>query len=293
MKTRLQNSCNFRRGAIVLTLVWLGLFVLLPHLLVIITSVLSPDTQHLAVWPVTVAAYQRLWEPLYAQVFLHSLWLAFITTLICLGLGYPFAYILAKLPRLWRNMGLFLMIVPFWTNSLIRTYAIKLLLGNKGLVNGLLVAMGFIHEPIELLYTEFAVIFGLVYVLLPFMVLPLVSSFSKLDNTLLEAARDLGAHFRQRLHYIILPLTMPGIIAGCLMVFLPAMGMFYVSDLLGGAKNILVGNIIKSQFLVVRDWPFGAAFSVALIAMMALLLWLYALANRRINRAGGLDDENL
>ncbi len=284
---------NFRRFAIVLTLVWLGLFVLVPHLLVLLTSVMSPDSQHLAVWPLTLNAWERLLEPLYAEVFWHSLWLSTLTTAICLLLGYPFAYIVAKLPGTWRGLLLFLMIVPFWTNSLIRTYAIKLILGNKGLVNSVLLSTGLVDAPVQLLYTPFAVIFGLVYVLLPFMVLPLVSSFDKLDGTLLEAAQDLGAGFWARFRLIIVPLTMPGIIAGSLMVFLPAMGMFYVADLLGGAKNLLLGNIIKNQFLVVRDWPFGAAFSVALIAIMAGLMWLYFLANRRINRVGGLDDEGL
>jgi len=287
------NLLNFRRFAIVLTLVWLGLFVLVPHVLVLLTSVMSPDAQHLAVWPLTLNSWERLFEPVYAEVFWRSLWLSALTTLICLGLGYPFAYLLAKLPTVWRGVLLFLMIVPFWTNSLIRTYAIKLILGNKGIVNSTLMSMGLIDEPLQLLYTPFAVVFGLVYVLLPFMVLPLVSSFGKLDGTLLEAAQDLGASFWARFRLIIVPLTMPGIIAGSLMVFLPAMGMFYVADLLGGAKNLLLGNIIKNQFLVVRDWPFGAAFSVALIVLMAGLLWLYVLANRRINRQGGLDDEGL
>jgi spermidine/putrescine transport system permease protein len=284
---------QFRRFSILLTLFWLGLFVLVPHLLVVLTSVMTPDSEHLAVWPVTAESWYRLREHLYLQVFWQSLWLSGITTLICLLIGYPFAYIIAKLPRLWRGVLLFLMIVPFWTNSLIRTYAIKLILGNKGLVNSLLLGLGVVDEPVQLLYTEFAVIFGLVYVLLPFMVLPLVSGFDKLDETLLEAARDLGAGFWQRFRLIILPLTMPGVIAGSLIVFLPAMGMFYVADLLGGAKNLLLGNIIKNQFLVVRNWPFGAAFSVALILIMALLMWLYYIANRRINRRGGLQDESL
>lgn len=284
---------QFRRFSILLTLFWLGLFVLVPHLLVVLTSVMTPDSEHLAVWPVSGESWYRLREHLYLQVFWQSLWLSGITTLICLLVGYPFALIIAKLPRLWRGVLLFLMIVPFWTNSLIRTYAIKLILGNKGLVNSLLLGLGIVDEPVQLLYTEFAVIFGLVYVLLPFMVLPLVSGFDKLDESLLEAARDLGAGFWQRFRLIILPLTMPGVIAGSLIVFLPAMGMFYVADLLGGAKNLLLGNIIKNQFLVVRNWPFGSAFSVALILIMALLMWLYFIANRRINRQGGLQDESL
>ncbi|HRJ52571.1 MAG TPA: spermidine/putrescine ABC transporter permease PotB [Candidatus Thiothrix moscowensis] len=284
---------TFRYSVIALTLFWLGLFVLVPHVLVLIVSVLSPDPQHLVVWPLTLDSWARLFDPLYLEVFWYSLWLSGLTTLICLLLGYPFAWVLAQLPAWWRGVLLFLMIVPFWTNSLIRTYAIKLSLGNKGVVNSLLVGLGITDEPVELLYTPFAVVFGLVYVLLPFMVLPLVASFDKLDKHLLEAARDLGAGWWQRFRHVVLPLTMPGVIAGCLIVFLPAMGMFYVSDLLGGAKNLLLGNIIRNQFMVVHDWPFGAALSVALIMLMAMLLWLYFAANRRINRQGGLDDDGI
>jgi spermidine/putrescine transport system permease protein len=188
---------------------------------------------------------------------------------------------------------LFLLILPFWTNSLIRTYAIKILLGKKGVINGLMTSLGLWDEPVQLLYTEFAVIFGLVYILLPFMVLPLYSAFDKLDHTLLEASRDLGANRWQRFRQIILPLTMPGVVAGCLIVFLPAMGMFYVADLLGGAKNLLLGNVIKNLFLVVRDWPMGAAFSVIMMVLMALLLLFYFLSNRFVQREGGLNDQNL
>lgn len=284
---------NFRRFAILLTLLWLGLFVLLPHILVVLTSFYTPDPQHLVVWPFTLNAWERLLEPLYLEVFWYSLWLAALTTVLCLLIGYPFAYFVARLPVWWQGILLFLLVIPFWTNSLIRTYAIKLILGNKGLVNSVLLALGWVEQPLELLYTPFAVVFGLVYVLLPFMVLPLVASFGKLDRNLLEAARDLGAGWWQRFWQVVLPLTMPGIIAGSLMVFLPAMGMFYVADLLGGAKSLLLGNIIKNQFLVVRDWPFGAALSLAMIGLLAVFLWLYFWANRRINRQGGLDDDSL
>ncbi len=284
---------NFKRLAILLTLGWLGLFVLLPHLLVVLTSLLTPDTGHLAVYPFTLESYQRLWAPIYAGVFWQSLWLSGLTTLICLLLGYPFAYLVARMSAGWRNFLLFMMVVPFWTNSLIRTYAIKSILGNKGLVNTLLLATGLVERPVQLLYTEFAVIFGLVYILLPFLVLPLIASFDKLDKNLLEAAHDLGANRWQRFIHVVLPLTLPGVVAGCLIVFLPAMGMFYVSDLLGGAKNLLVGNVIKNQFLLTRDWPFGSAISVGLILIMALLLYLYYWTNRRIQRRGGLHDETL
>jgi len=284
---------RFRQLVITVTLAWLALFVLAPHILVLLTSLLSPDTQQLASYPFTMQSYTRLWEPVYASAFWQSFWLSLLTTVICLLIGYPFAWTLARLPKLPRALLLFLMMVPFWTNSLIRTYAIKLILGAKGLINSTLLSLGLIDTPLQLLYTPFAVIFGLVYILLPFMVLPLVTTFSKLDNRLLEAARDLGATPWQRFVQVILPLSMPGVIAGSLIVFLPAMGMFYVSDLLGGAKNLLLGNIIKNQFLVVRDWPFGAALSITLIVLMGLLLWFYVQANRRINRQGGLDDNAL
>ena len=283
----------FRSTIILITLFWLGLFVLAPHVMVLITSVLSPDPNNLAVWPLNLNSYVNLWDSLYLNVFLDSLYLSLVATGICLLLGYPFAFILSRFSPLLRSILLFMMVVPFWTNSLIRTYAIKLLMGKKGLFNDVLLGVGIIDEPLQILYTEFAVIFGLVYILFPFMVLPLISSFDKLDRSLLEAARDLGANGWHRFWRIIVPLTSPGIIAGCLIVFLPAMGMFYVAYLLGGAKNILLGNLIKNQFLVVRDWPFGSALSVSLIVLMALLLWFYFKANQYIQRRGGLDDDTL
>jgi spermidine/putrescine transport system permease protein len=284
---------SFRRIVITLTLSWLAVMVVAPHLLVLLTSFMTADTQHLAVWPMTLAGYAKVFQPIYLDVFLHSLWLSAVSTVICLLVGYPFAFLLSRQKRVWRNVLLVLMMLPFWTNSLIRTYAIKLILGKKGLLNTLLVGSGIVDEPLSLLYTEFAVIFGLVYILLPFMVLPLMASFEKLEKELVDAARDLHANGWQRFRHIYLPLTSPGIVAGCLIVFLPAMGMFYVADLLGGATNLLLGNVIKNQFLVVRDWPFGSAFSVTLIAIMALMLVAYYQANRLVQRKGGLDDQNL
>ncbi|MBW8190449.1 spermidine/putrescine ABC transporter permease PotB [Neiella marina] len=286
-------ALSFRQTVISLTLGWLALMVVAPHALVLMTSVMTPNSEHLAVWPLTFDGYLKVMQPIYFDVFFQSLWLSGVATLFCLLIGYPFAYVLAKQPPWLRTVLLVLMMLPFWTNSLIRTYAMKLILGKKGIINTALVGSGIIEKPITMLYTEFAVIVGLVYILLPFMVLPLMASFEKLSNELVEASRDLGANGVQRFFTILLPLTAPGIVAGCLIVFLPAMGMFYVADLLGGAKNLLLGNVIKNQFLVVRDWPFGSAFSITLIVMMAGLLWVYALANRFVQRQGGLDDENL
>ncbi|TMM46543.1 spermidine/putrescine ABC transporter permease PotB [Colwellia ponticola] len=284
---------NFRRVVITLTLSWLTLFVLLPHLMVLLTSILSPDSEHLVVWPITLDNYTRIFEPIYANIFWDSLLLSGTTTVICLLIGYPFAYFLSNMTPTLRVVLLFLMVVPFWTNSLIRIYAIKMIIGKKGIINSFLLTTNIIDTPLQILYTDFAVVIGLVYILLPFMVLPLMASFDKLDKNLIEVGRDLGASAVNRFIHIILPLTAPGIIAGSLMVFLPAMGMFYVADILGGAKTLLLGNVIKNQFLVVRDWPFGSAFSVFLIVLMAALLAIYHRANSYIQQKGGLDDENL
>ena len=279
--------------AISLTGLWLGVFVLLPHALLVATSLLTADAQSLVRLPLTLDGFRRVLTPLYASVFVQSTLLSLYATGICLLIAYPFAWVLSRLRPGVRALLLFLLILPFWTNSLIRTYAIKILLGNKGVVNSLLLATGVVDEPLQLLYTEFAVIYGLVYILLPFMVLPLYSTFEKLDLTLLEAARDLGANRWQCFAHVVLPLSAPGLVAGCLVVFLPAMGMFYVADLLGGAKNLLLGNLIKNVFLVTREWPLGAALSLLLLIIMAVLLAAYHRANRFVQRQGGLHDQNL
>ncbi|WP_038149517.1 spermidine/putrescine ABC transporter permease PotB [Vibrio litoralis] len=282
-KLNLQNS-------IVLVIVsWLMLFVFIPNLMIIITSFLTRDEANLIELTFTLSNYARLLDPLYAKVMLHSLYMAVVATGLCLLIGYPFAYIVAKMPVKVRPFMLFMVIVPFWTNSLIRTYGLKIVLGTQGIVNKSLMAIGVIEHPIRIMYTETAVMIGLVYILLPFMILPLYSAIEKLDRTYIEAARDLGANKLQTLLKVVLPLTMPGIIGGCLLVLLPALGMFYVSDLLGGAKNLLIGNVIKSQVLNARDWPFGAATSIALTLVMALMLYAYYRAGKLLNKKVELD----
>ncbi|MDV2856932.1 MULTISPECIES: spermidine/putrescine ABC transporter permease PotB [Oceanimonas] len=285
------NSTNrFRNLAVGLIVSWLMLFVFLPNLMIIGTSFLTRDHSSLISLVLTSGNYSRLFDPMYFSVLWHSLVMAGTATLLCLLIAYPFAWIVAGLPARVRPVLLFLIIVPFWTNSLIRTYALKAVLGTKGLLNQSLLALGLIDQPLRIVFTEAAVIIGLVYILLPFMILPLYAAIEKLDGRLLEAARDLGAGALPRFVRIVLPLTMPGIIAGCLLVFLPAMGMFYISDLLGGAKNLLIGNIIKSQFLTIRDWPFGAATSVALTLMMALLLLVYYHTGKLLNRRESINE---
>lgn len=257
--------------------------------MIIGTSFLTRDEANLIEMTFTMDNYLRLFDPLYAKVLWHSFYMAIVATLICLVVGYPFAYIVAKMPERWRPFMLFLIIVPFWTNSLIRTYGLKVVLGTQGILNKSLIAMDIIDKPLRIMYTETAVMIGLVYILLPFMILPLYSAIEKLDGTYLEAARDLGANKLQTLWKIVLPLTMPGIIGGCLLVLLPALGMFYISDLLGGAKNLLIGNVIKSQVLNARDWPFGAATSIALTLAMALMLYAYYRAGKLLNKKADLD----
>ncbi|ABU71250.1 spermidine/putrescine ABC transporter permease PotB [Vibrio campbellii] len=285
----ISKKLNLQNAIITLIVGWLTLFVLVPNLMIIGTSFLTRDEANLIELTFTFDNYLRLLDPLYAKVLMHSFYMAIIATLLCLVIGYPFAYIVAKMPEKWRPFMLFLVIVPFWTNSLIRTYGLKIVLGTQGILNKSLMAMEIIDKPMRLMYTETAVMIGLVYILLPFMILPLYSAIEKLDNTYIEAAKDLGANKFQTITKVILPLTMPGIIGGCLLVLLPALGMFYISDLLGGAKNLLIGNVIKSQVLNARDWPFGAATSIALTFAMAVMLYAYYRAGKLLNKKVELD----
>ncbi|HGJ5876444.1 MAG TPA: spermidine/putrescine ABC transporter permease PotB [Arsenophonus sp.] len=281
----MKNNRKIFQNVIVIGVVsWLVLFAFLPNLMIIITSFLTRDDANLVDMIFTLDNYTRLFDPLYAEVMLHSLNMAIMATLFCLVIGYPFAFILTRLSSKLQPLMLFLLIVPFWTNSLIRIYGLKIFLSNRGYLNGFLLWIGLIDKPIRIMYTQEAVIMGLVYILLPFMVMPLYSSIEKLDKSCLEAARDLGANKFQTFIRIITPLTMPGIITGCLLVLLPAMGLFYVADLMGGSKNLLIGNVIKSQFLNLRDWPFGAATSIVLTIAMGLLLYVYYRAANLLNK---------
>lgn len=285
----MSKKFNLQNAIIALITGWLVIFVMIPNIMIIGTSFLTRDEANLIDMTFTLDNYVRLADPLYFKVLAHSFYMAIVATLLCLVIGYPFAYVIAKMPAKWRPFMLFLVIVPFWTNSLIRTYGLKIVLGTQGVLNKSLMALEIIDKPMRIMYTETAVMIGLVYILLPFMILPLYSAIEKLDDTYIEAAKDLGANKLQTLLKVILPLTMPGIIGGCLLVLLPALGMFYISDLLGGAKNLLIGNVIKSQVLNARDWPFGAATSIALTAAMAVMLYAYYRAGKLLNKKVELD----
>ena len=253
----MKNRSLFQYTSITLLYCWLGLLVFVPLLLMLTTSFLTRTDSQLIVAKFSLANYAQLAQYIYFRIFLQSLELAAMTTLICFILGYPAAYIIARLPERVRSLAILFIILPFWTSSLIRTYAMLAILKTKGLVNSALLYFGIIHHPLQLLYTNAAVLIGSVYDLLPFMILPLYANIEKLDNRLLEAARDLGARRARLFLRIILPLTTPGIIAGSMLVFLPTMTLFYIPVILGGAKSILLGNLIQNQFLTIRDWPGG------------------------------------
>lgn len=241
----------------------------------VITSLLTPDPNTLVVFKFTLNNYSQILNNTYFKILLQSFSLAGSCTLICLVLSYPFAFIIARSKSRYKSFLLLLVIIPFWTSSLIRTYAIMAILKAKGIINVILLSLGIIHHPLQLLYSYSAVLIGCVYDFLPFMILPLYANIEKLNPEYIEAAHDLGANKFKTFIKIIIPLTMPGIIAGSVLVFLPAMTMFYIPVLLGGAKNLLLGNLIENQFLTANNWPAGAAISVFLTMIMCALVFIY------------------
>jgi spermidine/putrescine transport system permease protein len=259
---------------------WLIVFALFPFLLVTLASFMNHDESHLFKLPFTFAHYFELNNPIYLKIFEKSLYLAGMCTILCLLLGYPFAYIIARMENRFKSLLVLLVIIPFWTSSLIRTYSMITLLKPKGIINSLLLWSGIITKPLTLLFTDVAVVIGLTYNLLPFMILPLMTNIERLDKQLIDAARDLGANRFTTFRKVILPLTMPGILSGCILVFLPAMTIFYIPDLLGGSKAILLGNLIQNQFLVTQNWPLGSAISIVFTLILALLLLFYWRAAR-------------
>ncbi len=222
--------------------------------------------------PYTLDNFARLWDPLYGAILWRSLWIAAVATALCLAIAFPMALFIAR-SGARKNLYLSLVILPFWTSFLIRIYAWMFLLRDTGLINTVLEALKVIREPLPMLYNSGAVLLGLVYGFLPFMVLPLYATLERLDPSLTEASADLGAGPWQTLWRVTIPLCAPGIRAGAILVFVPCVGTYITSDLLGGSKTILIGNLVQNQFTVARDWPFGAAASVALMGLaMALLL---------------------
>ena len=276
----MKTDQHFRFFSLTTIWLWLFLFALLPFVLVLLASFLTHNTNSLVTTPFTLNNYYELYNSLYARVFEKSFIMAGLTTFLCLIIGYPFAYVLARMHSKWKNFLILLVIIPFWTSSLIRSYALIAVIKAKGILNTLLISLGIIQHPLAILFTNTAVIIGLVYNLLPFMILPIMTNVERLDNRLIDAARDLGANRITTFRRIIIPLTAPGIIAGSILVFLPAMTIFYIPDILGGAKSILLGNLIQNQFLIAENWPRGSAVSVVLTLMLISLIALYSWTNR-------------
>lgn len=262
-------------GLISPTFLYLMLFMIVPLVLVVILSLLTRGPYGNVVYRLNILNYSRLIDTLYLRILWFSLWTAALTTLFSVLIGYPLAYYIARAPRKQRSLLLFLILVPFWTNFIIRIYAWIMILRTEGLLNTFLINLGVIKVPLEILYTPTAVLIGMVYEFLPFMVLPLYTSLEKIENAQLEAAADLGARPWRVFLRVTFPLSIPGMIAGSILVFIPAMGMFVVPDLMGGAKTMLVGNLIRNQFLVARDWPFGSSASMLLLLLTLAVTLFY------------------
>jgi spermidine/putrescine transport system permease protein len=265
---------------------WAGLLVL-PVGLVLAYSFFQRGIYGGVVYDLTFDNYRRAFDSLYLDVLWFSLRVAVEATVISLLIGYPVALFIATRPARWRTVLLVLVILPFWTSLLIRTYAWIVLLNDQGLINRVLRGTGLVDEPVRLLYNEFAIVLGMVSTYLPLMVLPIYAALERLGPELVEASADLGANAWKRLWTVLVPLTAPGIAAGCIFVFVPTLGNFLIPDLLGGGRRQMVGTLIQGQFLKARDWPFGATLAASLIAMLLALVLLQAwLAHRSSDREG-------
>lgn len=253
-------------------ILWSGLFIVIPLFLIIFFAFTNSTDSG---YTFTLKHFEELMQPMYFRIFFRSLKLALISTLLCLLIGYPTAYIISKTKASRQGTLLMLAIVPMWMNFLLRTYAWSAILGRNGVINTIITSLGF--SPINILYTDTAVLLGMVYNFLPFMILPIYTILSKMDQDLINAAKDLGANSRQVFTKIILPLSMPGVASGITMVFMPAVSTFVISKLLGGGQFMLIGNLIEQQFMSVGDWHFGSAIS---LFMMIVILISMALMNK-------------
>ena len=254
---------------------WMILFVALPMLFIIYISFMSRGVFGDVVYEFSTDSYKTLLDSVYFKVIVKSIRAAFITTVLCLLAGYPFAYYIAKQPKEKASKLIMLIMIPFWTNSLMRLNSWLLLFQTSGPVNSLLQSTGIVDAPVGFVYTDGLVMLGMITNMLPFAVLPMYSSIEKLSKSLLEASADLGASRRETFFNITLPLTFPGIFSSIILVFIPSLGIYTVTDMLGGGKVLYIGNIIKNQFGAIRNWPLGAALSVLLILITGLLIFIY------------------
>lgn len=251
------------------------LLIAIPLIYVAVMSFCSIDEFYNVTFDFTLDNYVRLANADYLLIYARSILIALVTTIICILIGYPFSYIIARTKSRRKSILYMLVIIPFWTNSLIRIYGWRNFLGTSGWLNSILTGIGLTSEPIDLLYKNGTTILGMVYCLIPFMVLPLYTAIEKLDGSLLEASSDLGAKPVRTFIEVILPLTSGGIFSGSLMVFIPCLGYFFVSDILGGGNSDVIGNLIERQFQSGNNWPLGAALSIILIVVTLILVKLY------------------
>jgi spermidine/putrescine transport system permease protein len=255
---------------------WWTVLLVAPVVLILAYSVFQRGTYGGVVYDFTWDNFTRAVDPLYLDVLWFSVRVSLEATALALLIGYPAAWFIATRPPRWRTALLVIVILPFWTSMLIRTYAWIVLLNDEGLINKSLASAGVIGAPLDLLYNEFAIVLGLLYGYLPLMILPLYAAIERLPADLKEASSDLGASSIRTFWHVVLPLTRTGVAAGCLFVFVPSLGNFIVPDLLGGGRRQMVGNLIQVQFLKARDWPFGATLALAVIALMAIVLFVQA-----------------
>jgi spermidine/putrescine transport system permease protein len=254
--------------------VWLMLFLIAPLVIAIIVSLATRGPYGKTIYELSLDNYRKAFDPLYLHAYWRTIWIAAATTLLCAAISFPVAYYLAlRAPERWKRILLVLTVLPFWTSFLIRTYSWILLLRSEGVINSALTSAGLIQAPLKLLYSDFAVLIGQIYGELPFMILPIYVALDRLDQTLLEAAQDLGANRFWTLVKVTLPLSRAGLIAGTVLVFIPSLGAFITPDLLGGAKSVMVGNLIQNQFSQLNQ-PFGSALSLILTAAVLALLWI-------------------
>ena len=266
-------------------LTWLGIFLVLPLALIFAYSFFQRGAFGQIIPQLTLENYSRLFNPTVLKVFLNSLRIASLVTVLALLLGYPVAYFITQQSSRWKNTLLVLVILPFWTSYLIRTYAWIVLLNREGVLSRLLIALGLSSEPISFLYNDTAILIGLLYGYLPFMVLPLYSSIERLNPELREASFDLGATPLKTFLQVTLPLTIRGVVTGAIFVFVPSLGNFFVPELLGGGQRFMIGNMINNQFLKARDWPYGSAMAFGVMAIVLLLLLFQAWITRRTEQS--------
>ena len=268
-------------------MIYTFILIVLPLVYILFLSFFESDSYGGIVYNFTLNNYFNIFDITYLKILFKSSLIALITTFICALISYPFALIIRSKSESTKNLITKLIMIPFLTNSLIRTYGWIILLRKNGIVNSALITSGIINKPLSLMYNNFGIIVGMVYTLLPFMLLPVCSSVFEIKNELIEASKDLGASKLQTFKNIILPQTISGVFNGSLMVFIPAIGYFFITDILGGGKIMIIGNLIKNQFLTARNWPFGSAISIFLIIITFILVKIYKRLGGKMDDLGG------